>query len=258
MANLYGDILSDVAAQIAGSVGLAGSSNIGAQCSMFEAIHGSAPRRAGQNVANPSGLFLGSILMLNHIGQNAAAEAAHNAWLKTIEDGIHTYDMFREGVSKEKVSTSGFADAVIARLGSKPGTLPAANYAGVKPMAIPVAAPTKRQKVETVGVDMFCYLPDGTGQAMADKLAPLNGTGGLELKVISNRGQKIWPDGFGETFCVDQFRCRFQAPDGKSPVGGAGVAALIAKAAEIGVDVTKMETLRTFDGEIGFSQIQGA
>jgi isocitrate dehydrogenase len=258
MANLYGDILSDVAAQIAGSVGLAGSSNIGAQCSMFEAIHGSAPRRAGQNVANPSGLFLGSILMLNHIGQNKAAEAAHNAWLKTIEDGIHTYDMFREGTSKEKVSTSGFADAVIARLGQKPGTLPVANYANVKPMAIPQAAPTKRQKVETVGVDMFCYLPDGTGQAMADKLAPLNGTGGLELKVISNRGQKIWPDGFGETFCVDQFRCRFQAPDGKSPVGGAGVAALIARAAEIGVDVTKMETLRTFDGEIGFSQIQGA
>lgn len=258
MANLYGDILSDVAAQIAGSVGLAGSSNIGAQCSMFEAIHGSAPRRAGQNVANPSGLFLGSILMLNHIGQNAAAEAAHNAWLKTIEDGIHTYDMFREGVSKQKVSTSGFADAVIARLGQKPATLPAANYAGVKPMAIPQAAPTRRQKVETVGVDMFCYLPDGTGQAMADKLAPLNGTGGLELKVISNRGQKIWPDGFGETFCVDQFRCRFQAPDGKSAVSGAGVAALIAKAAEIGVDVTKMETLRTFDGEVGFSQIQGA
>jgi isocitrate dehydrogenase len=125
-------------------------------------------------------------------------------------------------------------------------------------MAIPQAAPTRRQNIETGGVDMFCYLPDGTGQAMADKLAPLNGTGGLELKVISNRGQKIWPDGFGETFCVDQFRCRFQAPDGKSAVSGAGVAALIAKAAEIGVDVTKMETLRTFNGEVGFSQIQGA
>ena len=61
MPNLYGDILSDVAAQIAGSVGLAGSSNIGDGCAMFEAIHGSAPRRAGQNLANPSGLFLRTV-----------------------------------------------------------------------------------------------------------------------------------------------------------------------------------------------------
>src|SRR5438477_2626032 len=84
MPNLYGDILSDVAAQIAGSVGLAGSANIGTAAAMFEAIHGSAPRRAGQNLANPSGLFLGAILMLVHIGQNEVAERAHNAWLKTI------------------------------------------------------------------------------------------------------------------------------------------------------------------------------
>jgi isocitrate dehydrogenase len=225
---------------------------------MFEAIHGSAPRRAGQNMANPSGLFLGSILMLNHIGQKDVAEKAHNAWLKTVEDGVHTYDIFRDGVSKQKVSTSGFADAVIARIGQKPERLKAADYSNVKPMVIPTAAPTKRQKKELVGVDMFCYLPDANGDAMAARLKPLNGVGGLELKVISNRGQKIWPDGFGETFCVDQYRCRFQAPDGKSPVTSAQIAALISKAAEAGVDVTKMETLCTFDGEVSFSQIQGA
>src|ERR671927_191629 len=69
MPNLYGDILSDVAAQIAGSVGLAGSANIGDGCAMFEAIHGSAPRRAGQNLANPSGLLLGAVMMLVHIDQ---------------------------------------------------------------------------------------------------------------------------------------------------------------------------------------------
>ncbi|HVO41288.1 MAG TPA: NADP-dependent isocitrate dehydrogenase, partial [Aggregatilineales bacterium] len=90
MENLYGDILSDVAAQIAGSVGLAGSANIGTEAAMFEAIHGSAPRRAGQNLANPSGLLLGGVMMLVHIGQPDAAERVHNAWLRTIEEGIHT------------------------------------------------------------------------------------------------------------------------------------------------------------------------
>src|SRR5947199_1048482 len=98
MPNLYGDILSDVAAQIAGSVGLAGSANIGENVAMFEAIHGSAPRRAGQNLANPSGLLLGAIMMLVHIGQTATAERVHNAWLSTIEDGVHTYDIYDEGV----------------------------------------------------------------------------------------------------------------------------------------------------------------
>src|SRR5579884_1153464 len=120
MPNLYGDILSDVAAQIAGSVGLAGSANIGEQCAMFEAIHGSAPRRAGQNLANPSGLLLGAVLMLVHIGQPEVAERVHNAWLRTLEDGIHTYDIFREDISKEKVGTKEFGDAVIARLGQEP------------------------------------------------------------------------------------------------------------------------------------------
>src|SRR5437588_2216380 len=128
MPNLYGDILSDVAAQIAGSVGLAGSANIGAQCAMFEAIHGSAPRRAGQNVANPSGLLLGAVMMLVHIDQPDVATAVHNAWLRTLEDGIHTYDIYDEHISKQKVGTKEFAQAVADHVGKKPHTVKAALY----------------------------------------------------------------------------------------------------------------------------------
>src|ERR687895_200835 len=128
MPNLYGDVLSDVAAQIAGSVGLAGSANIGEHVAMFEAIHGSAPRRAGQNLANPSGLFLGAVMMLVHVGQTDVAELAHNAWLRTMEDGVHTYDIYKEGVSKEKVGTREFAEAVVARIGQKPSQLKAVSY----------------------------------------------------------------------------------------------------------------------------------
>ena len=129
MPNLYGDILSDVAAQIAGSVGLAGSANIGDQCAMFEAIHGSAPRRAGQNLANPSGLLLGAVMMLVHIDQPDVAERVHNAWLRTLEDGIHTYDIYKEGVSKQKVGTKEFAQAVVARVGQKPEKFKPVSYA---------------------------------------------------------------------------------------------------------------------------------
>src|SRR5438270_9921471 len=156
MPNLYGDILSDVAAQIAGSVGLAGSANVGTQASMFEAIHGSAPRRAGQNLANPSGLLLGGVMMLVHIGQTEIAERVHNAWLRTMEDGVHTYDIYKEGVSSQKVGTKEFAEAVGQRLGQTPETLKTVKYAtgGYQRKAWTRDLSKPASKMELVGVDL--------------------------------------------------------------------------------------------------------
>ena len=115
--NLYGDIISDIAAEVSGSVGVAGSANIGSDFAMFEAIHGSAPDIAGRGVANPSGLLNGAVMMLVHVGQPRIAETIKNAWLATLEAGIHTPDIYRERTSERQVTTQGFADAVIERLG---------------------------------------------------------------------------------------------------------------------------------------------
>ncbi len=232
MPNLYGDILSDVAAQIAGSVGLAGSANIGEHVAMFEAIHGSAPRRAGQDLANPSGLLLAGVMMMVHVGQPEAAEAVHNAWLKTIEDGLHTYDIFVEGKSARKVGTTAFADAVIERLGQKPATLKPVAYArDAGAMPVPKATPTRPAKKETVGLD---------------------------LVMITNRGVKVWPQGLPETFCTDHWRCRFQASgDGGAPTSHAAIAALLQRFADAKIDFIKTEHLCTFDGKPGYSLGQG-
>src|SRR6266496_3042324 len=156
MPNLYGDILSDVSAQIAGSVGLAGSANIGENIAMFEAIHGSAPRRAGQNLATPSGLLLGAVLMLVHINQPEEAALVHNAWLRTIEDGVHTYDIFKEGVSREKVGTKEFAEAVVQRVGQSPQKLKPAKYKSVEgePGGTKSISIQPRSKKDLVGVDV--------------------------------------------------------------------------------------------------------
>ena len=164
MPNLYGDILSDVAAQIAGSVGLAGSANIGDQCAMFEAIHGSAPRRAGQNLANPSGLLLGAVMMLVHIGQIDIATRVHNAWLRTIEDGIHTYDIYKEGISKQKVGTREFTEAVIARLGHQPQQLKPVRYISSPKQSASrdIQQHKVTEKKELVGVDVFLDWNNGT------------------------------------------------------------------------------------------------
>jgi len=212
MENLYGDILSDVAAQITGSVGLAGSANIGQNFAMFEAIHGSAPRRAGQNLANPSGLLLGAVMMLNHINENEIATKVHNAWLRTIEDGIHTYDIFKENISKEKVGTKEFAKAVIERIGEKPVTLPSANY---KRTVKKEARKKEKKKAikarkDLVGVDVFLDWSNGSADDLGEILKKVN-SDGLKLHSISNRGEKVWPDGHPETFCTDHWRCRYVA-----------------------------------------------
>src|SRR5580765_1547889 len=146
MPNLYGDVLSDVAAQIAGSVGLAGSSNIGTSAAMFEAIHGSAPRRAGQNMANPSGLLHGALLMLVHIGQGKIAERIHNAWIRTLEDGVHTYDIYEEGKSQQKVGTKELAQAVVQRLGQLPEKMKPVKYSTTEQRALKPPSPAPAYK----------------------------------------------------------------------------------------------------------------
>src|SRR5437762_3848907 len=213
MPNLYGDILSDVAAQIAGSVGLAGSANIGENISMFEAIHGSAPRRAGQNLANPSGLLLGSVMMLVHIGQTNVAERVHNAWLRTIEDGVHTYDIYDEGISKQKVGTKEFAQAVVQRLGQKPHTLKPVIYKQEDVAEVYSETIVKERsdtKKELVGVDVFLDWLKGSPDNLGDALTKIT-SDGLKLVMISNRGVKVWSGGKSETFCSDHWRCRFMS-----------------------------------------------
>src|SRR5580693_5755067 len=210
MPNLYGDILSDVAAQIAGSVGLAGSANVGTSASMFEAIHGSAPRRAGQNLANPSGLLLGGVMMLVHIGQWEAAERVHNAWLRTIEEGIHTYDIYEEGISKQKVGTKEFAQAVVKRMGQKPEKLAAVSYAGAQEKRKDWVPKVRSSEIQMIGVDLYIGSTGVTPHELGEDIKQITHEG-LTLKMIDNRGVIVYPGGMSETFLTDSYRCRFEA-----------------------------------------------
>jgi len=113
LPNLYGDIVSDLCAGLVGGLGVAPGANIGEDGAVFEAVHGSAPKYAGQNKANPTALMLSGVLMLRHLGYPAIADRLENAIRDVIADGrATTPDLGGTG------STSGFADAVIERLGA--------------------------------------------------------------------------------------------------------------------------------------------
>jgi isocitrate dehydrogenase len=253
--NLYGDILSDVAAQITGSVGLAGSSNIGEECAMFEAIHGSAPLIAAQNIANPSGLLQGAVMMLNHIGQSDVAENIHNAWLKTIEDGIHTEDIYSPGISQQKVGTREFAQAVIDHLGQKPSTLKPVRYANNAALSLPKYHRKPAAQKELDGVDIFIHWPGSDPNELAHDFKQILGAD-TELTMITNRGIKVWPDGFKETFCTDHWRCRVKPASGKQ-MSKSNIIQILQAAMDANLDTIKTENLYKFDGKAAYSLGQG-
>lgn len=259
--NLYGDILSDVAAQVAGSVGLAGSANIGNHMAMFEAIHGSAPDIAGKNIANPSGLLNAAIQMLIHINQPEIATQIENAWLKTIEDGIHTADIYSAEYSKEKVGTKQFAEAVIARLGQKPVHFKAADYKTGVYTNIECYGETYQPHSDKalVGVDIFIDNPnDIPANELAAKLQQLHSD--LKLVVITSRGLKIWPNSQIETPYLRHCCLRFQSSENIKAltlVKHEQIIELLSQINALGLDVIKTENLYTFDGQVGFSLAQG-
>jgi len=260
--NLYGDIISDVTAELTGSVGMAGSANIGDRISMFEAIHGSAPDIAGKGLANPSAMLNAACMMLVHMGMPAKAEAIQNAWLATLEDGLHTGDVFQEGLSKKRVGTVEFADAVIERLGRKPAHLKSVEMKSGTDLKFVYHRPTVKR--ELCGVDFFICDSESTPDALAARLRKASG-GLLQLKLITNRGVKVWPEGFPETFCTDHWRCRFVGADvdlgdGRAtytPVTRSAIVDTLRSLGDAGVDVIKTENLYLFDGVRGFSLGQG-
>lgn len=253
--NLFGDIISDIAAEVSGSVGLAGSSNIGAKYAMFEAIHGSAPDIAGKGIANPSGLLHGAIMMLVHLGLHEHATTIHNAWLKTIEDGIHTGDIAND-LTKTKVGTNDFAQAVIDRLGQEPATYRVVKYnptAG-SPEIHAVMAPRDEKRV-LVGADIFVGWTGKDINELGEQMDGLS-TDALALKMISCKGLKVWPNIVTEMDVTDRYRVRFMPKEGVTPTLE-DIAKLLSAASAKNVDFLKMETLYTFDGKAGFSATQG-
>jgi len=114
LPNLYGDVMSDLAAGLVGGLGVVPSANIGDECAMFEAVHGTAPDIAGKGLANPTALLMSSALMLDHLGEHKTAERIQNALENVYRQGKHT----TRDVGG-KAGTEEFADAVITALKQK-------------------------------------------------------------------------------------------------------------------------------------------
>lgn len=247
--NLYGDILSDIVAQTSGSVGLAGSSNIGSEYAMFEAVHGSAPDIAGKNIANPSGLLNAAIHMLIYIGQADTAKLIYDAWLKTLEDGIHTADLYKEGRSKQKVGTKEFAEAVIDNLRKKPKILSELVVSKDSNDKIHTVESNYEQDYKVkklVGADITLAWNKSNN---FDKIIELFSSEELKIIAIYSKGLAVWP---GSSKCIsDQITCRFIA-DAKHNITNGDVNSILIKLEDNALDVVRMDKLYLYDEKVGF------
>lgn len=252
--NLYGDIISDIAAEISGSVGLAGSSNIGSKYAMFEAVHGSAPDIAGQNIANPSGLLNAAIMLLDYIGQPNISTLIRNAWLKTIEDGIHTTDIFNDKSSKMKVSTEEFTKAVINNLGQKPTKLLPAIEKKASRISI---AQIKTEPVisELEGVDVYINDTEQNVLDIAANMKSINHK--LVLRTISQRGLIVWPVFEVEEVSNTMLRLRFMRNSINDVIGYSDIIDLQKAIIDKSLNIVLIHNLYNYNGVIGFTKSQG-
>jgi isocitrate dehydrogenase len=254
--NLYGDIISDIAAEVTGSVGLAGSANIGAHHAMFEAIHGSAPDIAGQGIANPSGMLLGAVMMLSHIGLHDYARRIHDAWLCCLEEGIHTKDIANQYSTKQIVGTEDFSKAVVEALGKEPSVLNSKRLSKsgvVAPIVLSQEIDVQPAVKQFEGIDIFIDERQLHAEALAERFATLK-YGALHLEAITNRGIQVWPQGLPNIVCSDHWRCRFVLKgQGKAVVVAEEISALLLSISKLDLDVVKTENLYSFDGKNQFS-----
>jgi isocitrate dehydrogenase len=190
-----------------------------------------------------------------HLGEADVAERTMNAWLCTLESGIHTADVYRPQLSTREVGTKAFTDAIIERLGDRPQRLQPAHY---RASGISVhSSPTKPAKKELVGVDVFLdWAEEGRdSDALGHGLESAT-PDAWQLKMITNRGVKVYPGGIPETFRTDHWRCRF-VPAAGGATSFNRVLDLLRSVSEAGYDVIKTEHLYTFDGDIAYSLGQG-
>jgi isocitrate dehydrogenase len=253
--NMNGDIISDLGSALIGGLGFAPSANIGNEVAIFEAVHGSAPKYAGKNVINPLAVLFSSVMMLRHLGFFEEAAKIEHAVLVTLQDGKV---MPRDVVGDAKAAgTTQFTDEIIKNFGRQSDQWQVRNY---KPVKLPnVAKDVDFVKVKSrhvVGADIFIESPLGADE-LGKSLEKIAGGGALKLKMISNRGTKVYPSMGAITDCVDHWFCRFIPSDSKTKdVTDAQIIELLQKISAHHPWV-HIEKLNEFNGEPAFTKAQG-
>lgn len=252
--NMNGDIISDLTSALVGGLGFAPSANIGSDIAIFEAVHGSAPKYAGKDVINPTAVVMSGVMMLRHLGEFEAADSIENAILVTLAEGkARTGDV--AGYDKAE-GTTAYTDEIIKNLGRKAEGWKVREH---KPILLPefkkdpvYVRPSSRK---VIGADIFVE-SGSSSEELGKSLEQLSEGTALKLKMISNRGTRVYPPTGTSTDIVDQSRCRFILRDDSAEMTDAQLIELLQKIS-VKHPWVHIEKLQEFDGSPGFTKAQG-
>lgn len=249
--NMNGDILSDLASGLVGGLGLAPSANYGHDIAIFEAVHGSAPKYAGKNVANPTAVLLSGVMMLRHLKLFENAQALEQSLMKTLgHDKVFTQDLAKKD---HGLSTSEFTNRIIDNLGKSWQEYHPRSY---QPINIPkIPALPKKSKQRVVGVDVFIETREDPKSIDHQLTQALDGSD-FELKLIASRGVIVDPQSDHYPDLGDCFSCRFMPHSNKDDLDHSVIIDLLNRI-ESRYHWVHVEKLTEFDGEPGFSKAQG-
>lgn len=250
--NMNGDIISDLTSALVGGLGFAPSANIGSDVAIFEAVHGSAPKYAGKNNINPTAVILSGVMMLRHLGEFEAASLIENAVVATWEEGTYrTRDVVGDSAG---CSTTDYTKAVIANFGKKSSTYAIRDVKAINLPSFPAERDIVKVATRRVaGADIFVetpLAPVDLGKAIEAATAGASAT----LKMISNRGTRVYPPTGTITDCIDQYRLRFIKADGS--LTDADIADLLTRISTV-APWAHIEKLQEFDGVQGWTKAQG-
>lgn len=253
--NMNGDILSDLGSGLIGGLGFAPGANIGDDISIFEAVHGSAPKYAGQNKINPTAVLLSGVMMLRHIGEFEAADTIEQALVVTLGvDKTYTRDVVGDAGS---VSTTAFTKAIIDNFGRTHPKWAQRNYKPVDMEKIrqkPKATEVKSRSV--AGVDIFIEA-NGNVEEIGKKLESIATSCDMKLKQISNRGVKVYPrDHDTVPDMTNSFICRFVSNSADHSVSDDEILDLLT-AVKKDYSWTHIEKLNVFNGSAGYTKVHG-
>jgi len=249
--NLHGDIISDLGSGLVGGLGVAPAANIGDEISIFEAVHGSAPKYTGLNVINPSALIFSSVLMLRHLEEFEAAHLIEQSLLYTL--GVEKA-FLRDLDKTSTLTTTAYTDIVIKNLGKQTDFWAPRHY---KPLHIAhIKDPDDNVPRKDVGIDVYIeslLSPEVLGKSLED----ISSATPFTLKMISNRGVQVYPLLEGvKPDTVDQWRARFFLRDSQKPMADSDVFNLVAKIGQTHKWM-HLEKLFEFNGSPSFTKAQG-
>jgi isocitrate dehydrogenase len=249
--NLHGDIISDLGSGLVGGLGVAPAANIGEEVSIFEAVHGSAPKYTGLNVINPSALIFSAVLMLRHLGEFEAAHLIEQSLLYTL--GIEKA-FLRDLDKASTLTTTAYTDIVIKNLGKETDFWTPRHY---KPLHLThIKDPDDNIPRKDVGIDVYIESLL-TPEALGKSLEKISSDSPFTLKMISNRGLQVYPLLEGvKPDTVDHWRARFFLKDSQKPMSDSDIVSLVEK---IGHTYRWMhlEKLFEFNGAPSFTKAQG-